>query len=166
MSAEKISFIDLVVFFFFVGNAQVAVTENRYQSDLTGLFVDACQHFYIRQRPFSKISVAGVYSEYCNRPVSIITEMMIERKTGDKDNNQEKDFSHFFLFSAFFMRSFVSRTILSHTVLLTPPFCCIPVLWIWISHFALFDGAVQFFLQCIFIGVIILQIQFFNLVRT
>ena len=43
--------------------------------------------------------------------------------------------------------------------------CSLPV-WIFLLLFCLCNGTVQFLLQCAFISIIIIQIQFFNLVRT
>ena len=160
MAAEEIGLVDLVIIIFLFGNVQIAVTENGYQADLTCFFVNACQHFHIGKGSLSEIAVTGIYSKYGNSPVTASTEMAVQKDSRKEAYHQKQDFSEGMFLLPFFSWSFVNGTILSHGVSILLP------VWIFLLLFCLCNGTVQFLLQCAFISIIIIQIQFFNLVRT
>ena len=160
VAAQEIRLINLVIIIIFVGNTQIAVAEYRHQTNFTSLFVDAGQHLYIGKRSFSQISITGIYTEYRNGPVAVIPEMEVEKQSCKQACYQDQDPSKMFFLSAFFVRFFVSGTILSHIALTIPPS------GIFLLFFALRDGAVQLLLQRVLISIVIIQIQFFNLVWT
>ena len=138
MTTLEICLIDLIIIIFLIRNPQIAVAENRYQTDFTGLLINAGDHLHIGKGAFFQIAVTGIHTEHRNGPVAVIPEMTVQKQTCEQAYHQDQDFTKMFFLPAFSARSFVSviGTILSHIALTVPPS------GIFLLFFTLGDGAV------------------------